>query len=299
MTLRLAPLHPLFAAEVGGLDLSLPFGASSPFGDAVARALREALRAHRLLVFRGRRLSPAEQLAVTCAFGAPEPHAVAALRPPGRPEIVLEAAGAGAVHGRGGGFVLGGPRWHADLSWTARPNRVSALHARSLPPAGAATLFADQCAAFDRLDPWLAHRAQFLEAERDPDRRRAGGGAESAPPRAAVAHPVVRIDPDTGRRGLFVDEDTTARLLGVPEPEAGRLLRRLLEAATDPAVAYRHEWRPGDLVVWDNHAVLHRAEPPDAPAAAGRAWRMRRTMAAAAGRPLGPAQIAQPWVVAG
>jgi len=294
MAIRITPLHPLFAAEVGGLDLSLRFGESAPFGGATARALREALRAHRLLVFRDQRLSPAEQVAFTRAFGAPELHAVAALRSPGRPEIVLEA---GRADGHGG-FGLGDLRWHADLSWTPRPNRVSALHARALPSAGGgATLFADQCAAFDRLDPWLAHRALFLEAERDPALRFVDGGAgpaEGASP-PPVAHPVVRVDAETGRRGLFVDEDTTTRLLGVPQPQADRLLQRLRAAATDPAVTYRHAWRPGDLVVWDNHAVLHRAEPREA----GQGWRMRRTMAAAAGRLYGPAAVVQPWVVAG
>jgi len=294
MAIRIAPLHPLFAAEVGGLDLSLRFGASAPFGEAAARALREALRAHRLLVFRDQRLTPAEQVAFTRAFGAPELHAVAGLRSPGLPEIVLEADRANGHEG----FGLGDLRWHADLSWTPRPNRVSALHARALPPAGdGATLFADQCAAFDRLDPWLAYRAQFLEAERDPALRFVDVGAgpvggASPPP---VSHPVVRVDPETGRRGLFVDEDTTTRLLGVPEPEGTKLLQRLRAAATDLAVTYRHAWRLGDLVVWDNHAVLHRAEPR----VAGQGWRMRRTMVAAAGRLYGPAAVAQPWVVAG
>lgn len=277
MALDLAPLHPLFAAEARGLDLS------RPLPDAALRALREALRAHRLLVFRDQRLSPADQVALTRRLGAPELHAVAGLRLPGRPEIVLEADAGGD------GFGPGDLRWHADLSYTPRPNRVSALHAESLPPSGGATLFADQCAAHDRLDPWLAHRVQFLEAERDPALRSAAG--EALPP---VAHPVVRVDPETGRRGLFVDEDTTARLLGVPEREAGRLLRRLRDAATDPAVTYRHAWRPRDLVVWDNHAVLHRAEPRPA----GEAWRMLRTMVAGA-RPYGPAAVTQPWVVAG
>ena len=95
-------------------------------------------------------------------------------------------------------------------------------------------------------------------------------------------------------RALAGDEDTTTRLLGVPEREAGRLLRRLRDAATDLAVTYRHAWRPRDLVVWDNHAVLHRAEPRPA----GEAWRMLRTMVAGA-RPYGPAAVTQPWVVAG
>jgi taurine dioxygenase len=109
-----------------------------------------------------------------------------------------------------------------------------------------------------------------------------------------VAHPVVRVDPETGRRGLFVDEDTTTRLLGVPEPEAATLLRRLCAAAADPAVTYRHAWRPQDLVLWDNQAVLHRAEPRTE----GHAWRMHRSMAAGS-RPYGPAAVVQPWVMAG
>lgn len=292
MTLSVAPLHPLFAAEVGGVDLSIPFGASAPFGEATGRALREALRARRLLVFRGQRLSAAEQVAFTRILGTVDLHAVAGLRSPGQPEIVVEPAPSAAD---ANGFRLGDLRWHADQSWTPRPNRFSALYAPSVPPTGgAATLFADQCAAFDRLDPWLAHRVQFLEAEHDPGLRFGEGGTDEGAP-APVAHPVVRVDPETGRRGLFVDEDTTTRLLGVPEPEATRLLRRLCAAATDPAVTYRHAWRPGDLVVWDNHAVLHRAASREA----GQAWQMRRTMATSAGRLYGPAAVTHPWVVAG
>lgn len=282
MTLHLAPLHPLFAAEVGGLNLA------APLPDAALWALQGALRAYRLLVFRDQRLTPAEQVAFTCRLGAPALHVVAGAQLPGQPEVVLETDTEG---GQPGGVGLGARRWHADLSYTPWPNRVSALHAQDLPPAGGtATLFADQCAAHDRLDAWLAHHVQFLEAEHDLSRR-TGNGTGALPP---VAHPVVRVDAETGRRSLFVDEDTTTRLLGLPEPEAARLLHRLHAAATDAAVTYRHDWRRGDLVLWDNQTVLHRTEP----AAAGQSWRMHRTMVAGS-RPFGPAAVMQPWVMAG
>jgi taurine dioxygenase len=282
MILRVTPLHPSFAAEVGdGLDLA------APLPDAIHDALRAALGSHRLLVFRGQRLAPAEQVAFTRRLGAPALHVAAGARLPDQPEVVLESDD---PEGRGR-FGLGAGRWHADLSYTPRPNRISALHEQSLPAAGGAvTLFADQCAAHDRLDPWLAHHVQFLEAEHDLSRR-SGHDAGELPP---VAHPVVRVDPETGRRSLFVDEDTTTRLLGLPGPEATRLLARLHAAATDGAVTYRHGWRRGDLVLWDNQTVLHRTEP----ATAGQSWRMHRTMVAGA-RPFGPAAVVQPWVMAG
>ena len=97
------------------------------------------------------------------------------------------------------------------------------------------------------------------------------------------------MDPETGRRSLFVDEDTTTHLLGVPEPEATTLLRRLCAAATDPAVTYRHAWQPHDLVLWDNQAVLHRAEPR----AEGQAWRMHRRRRRAAA-PMAPQPLSNP-----
>jgi taurine dioxygenase len=282
MTLHVTSLHPLFAAVVGGgLDLA------APLPDATLRTLQEALGAYRLLVFRDQHLTPAGQVAFTRGLGAPALHVVAGAQLPGQPEVVLETDTAEGRPGLG----LGARRWHADLSYTPWPNRVSALHAQDLPAAGGtATLFADQCAAHDRLDAWLAHHVQFLEAEHDISRR-TGDGPGALPP---VAHPVVRVDAETGRRSLFVDEDTTTRLLGLPEPEASRLLHRLHAAATDEAVTYRHAWRQGDLVLWDNQTVLHRTEA----VAVGQPWRMHRTMVAG-GRPFGPGSVMQPWVMAG
>jgi taurine dioxygenase len=88
-----------------------------------------------------------------------------------------------------------------------------------------------------------------------------------------------------------LDHDTTARVRGLPEAEGEALLHRLLAAATDPAITLRHRWQAGDLVVWDNRAVLHRAAFPAA-------WRLHRTMVSGS-RPLGPADLVTPWVSAG
>ena len=85
-----------------------------------------------------------------------------------------------------------------------------------------------------------------------------------------------------------------ARLLGAPEEEAERLLARLLAAATDPAVVFRHRWRPGDLLLWDNALLLHRVEAT----APGEVIRLHRS-AVSGERPVGPISVAQPWVVAG
>ncbi len=286
-------LHPAFGAEVEGALL----GAETP--SATLEALRGLVRGLGLVVVRNQALPPATQAALTRRLGRPEIHALAHARHADVPEIVVEG-NAGTPEGLGDA----GLAWHADLSWRAAPSRLSLMSAAHLPEAGGEILFAHQGAAHDRLDPWLRWRIEYLDAEHEHDRRLVGAqpGWRPRPPLAGadreanptVVHPVVRIDPATGQRSLFVNEGTTTRLLGLPEEEGARLLPRLLAAATDPAVVYRHRWQAGDLLLWDNALLLHRVEA----AAPGDVIRLHRS-AVSGERPVGPISVTQPWVVAG
>lgn len=286
-------LHEGFGVALEGLSLS------PTADDAVFDALRALVAAHGLVVLRDQILAPAAQAAVTRRLGRPEIHALDHARHLEQPEIVVEG-NADAAQGLGDA----GLAWHADLTWRATPTRLSLLRAEHLPAAAGEIFFAHQGLAHDRLDPWLRWRIEYLDAEHDHDRRCRGGapGWRARPPlagsqRAAhppAVHPVVRLDPITGRRSLFVNEGTTTRLLGVPEEEGARLLTRLLAAATDPAVVHRHRWQPGDLLLWDNAMLLHRV----AATAPGEVIRLHRS-AVSGERPVGPLSVAQPWVVAG
>ncbi len=288
-----AALHPAFGVAVDGpaLDADAP--------GSLLTALRDLVLAHGLVVLRGQTLPPAAQAGLTRRLGRPEIHALAHARHRDQPEIVVEG-NADAAEGLGDA----GLDWHADLTWRAAPSRLSLLRAEHLPVAGGEILFAHQGAAHDRLDPWLRWRIEYLDAEHDHDRRCQGStpGWRPRPPLAGAArdahpvvvHPVVRLDPVTRQRSLFVNQGTTTRLLGLAPEEGERLLARLLAAATDPTVVYRHRWQLGDLLLWDNALLLHRVVA----AAPGEVIRLHRS-AISGEPPVGPLATAQAWVVAG
>ena len=264
--LRRLPLQGGFGAEIRDLDLS------AALADGTLAMLRDALARDLLLLFRDQRVTPAQQVALTRRLGPVQTHP---LDGAGVSDLLIES---GRVEDAS---------WHADLAYVAAPNRFSILQVADTGPVSGGIAFADQRAAHDRLDPWLAHAVEYLEIEHDPARL----GTIALP---RVAHPVVRVDPATGRRSLFVDARTGNRIPGVSEAESARLLARLRDAATAPAVTWRHAWRPGDVLIWDNHALLHRIEA----GTAGRAPRLLRSMVG--GAPLlGPAATTTPWVVAG
>ncbi len=264
----LRPLHPLFGVTVVGLDAGAPLSAET-FG-----LLRAALRDHLLVVIGDRFLTPEAQTSFTARFGPLALHPLATLALAGRPDVVVEAQGCDDRDAA----------WHTDLIWSAAPSRVSVLVAPEAAQGVWATDFANQVTAYARLDAWLKDRIEFLEVEHDHPRRAAAG----LPP---VVHPLVQVDPGTGRRALLLDGTTAQRVRGLPHAESDDLLHRLQAAATHPAIVVRQLWRAGDLVIWDNTALQHRSIRPTGS-------RLHRTMVA--GRPpVGPRQLAMPWVSAG
>jgi alpha-ketoglutarate-dependent 2,4-dichlorophenoxyacetate dioxygenase len=163
-------------------------------------------------------------------------------------------------------YGLGNRLWHTDASFQDPPGRYSMLSAKVVPPVAADTEYADMRAAYDALDAQtkaqleglrvhhsIAHSRQTLGFEFSQDEQEALKGA---------VHPLIRTIPRSLRRSLYVASHAS-RIIDWPVPEGRLLLRDLIEHATQPEFVYRHSWRVGDLVIWDNRATMHRAKPFD------------------------------------
>ena len=163
-------------------------------------------------------------------------------------------------------YSLGNRLWHTDASFQDPPGRYSMLHAKIIPPAGADTEYADMRAAWDALSDDVKARIDRLQAHHSIAYSRQTLGFEFSSDeedklRGAV-HPLVRTIPRSKRRALYLASHAS-RIVDWPVPEGRLLLRDLIEHATQPQFVYRHRWRVGDLVIWDNRCTMHRATPFD------------------------------------
>jgi taurine dioxygenase len=176
-------------------------------------------------------------------------------------------------NGKPVGIKDAGNYWHTDLSYTRAPSRGSIMYAIEVPEKDGAPLgdtqFASTAAAYDALSPELKEKLQGLKAIHRfwdrylRERKAAGSDVMISDERRAgtpdVVHPVVRTHPFTGRKCLYVNEGFTVGIVGMPEDESRALLKELFAHCTKPEFTYRHQWRVGDIVMWDNCATLHRA----------------------------------------
>ncbi|MGE0259622.1 MAG: TauD/TfdA dioxygenase family protein [Alphaproteobacteria bacterium] len=250
-------LSPAGGVAITGADLSRPLSRDD------RDAILAAFRGHHILVFRDQDLSREAQLAFTLQFGEIEEHVgrhaaaaryglvhtVTNLDEDGNPTTKLSQ--------------VGNYHWHTDKSYHAVPSLMTLLHARELPPEGGDTQFANMAMAYDALPDATKQRIAGMRVVHSwaASRRRAG-----APPpseiemreRPPVDHPLVRIHPETGAKTLYIGNHAS-HILGMKEDEGEALLFELLEHATQPQFVYTHHWRNGDLVMWDNRALLHRA----------------------------------------
>ena len=270
MTLSLRPLHPIFAAEASGVDLTRPLAP-----EAVA-AVIAAMDQHAVLVFRDQPMGQEQQVAMARQFGPLNP----GLKQIGRQmERMREAAlidisnldDEGRPLQRDSKKVISGlanQLWHSDSSFQAPAVSYSMLSAVTLPSWGGETEFVDLRAAWDALPQRLQQQVEGLEAEHFAlhSRMTLLGDTDYTPDQLAalpaVVWPLVRTHPGSGRKLLFCGIHAR-RILGMGLAEGKMLLMDLLEHATQPQFRYRHEWRVGDLVMWDNRATLHRGRRYD------------------------------------
>ena len=253
---RIAPLSPLMGAEIHGLDVA------QPIGDALRDAILAALDRYKVIAFREQTLPAAAQAAFTRRFGDLEPHVNRDFRgaiPEVHPVNNLDENERPSRSIRN----IGNYAWHTDKSNMARPSLATLLYAVQLPPEGGDTEFADMQAAYDALPDERKRSLDGLRVVHSWERSRQKSGSKpateeekrDAPP---VVHPLVRTHPATRRKGLYIGNHT-AHVEGWPVDKGEALLSELLEFATQDRFVYRHRWEPGDLVMWDNRCLLHRA----------------------------------------
>lgn len=246
------PVTPVIGAEIHGVDLSVPL---SP--DQVS-AVRQALTHHLVLFFPGQRLSPQQHADFARQFGeVTEAHPIMPALDPEHPQVL-------PIDSRHNKSAF----WHTDVTFMNTPPMGSILHALELPEAGGDTLWVNLQAAYDALPETLRDLCDRLVAIHwDPffaaDIEAAGGcmwdGKHIAKLRP-VLHPVVRVHPETGRKGLFVNENFTSSILGFTRIQSEGLLKLLYRHCTEvPEFSMRHRWQPGDVAFWDNRATLHYA----------------------------------------
>ncbi len=251
-SLAIEPMSPVLGAAVTDLDLR------QPLNDHTKRAVYDAFVRYHVLCFRDQHLDPEQQIAFSRQFGTLERH-MARNRGPGNPlvHIVSNLGADGKPSGK-----LGSTRWHSDKSFRPEPALATILHAQIMPPEGGETCFADMVAAYDALP--AATQAEFdtLRVVHSWELSRARLGltatAEEIADAPPLVHPLVRTIPETGRKALFMGEHAS-HIEGRDMAEGRALLDALTEHAIGERFVYRHKWRTGDMLMWDNRCLLHRA----------------------------------------
>jgi alpha-ketoglutarate-dependent 2,4-dichlorophenoxyacetate dioxygenase len=267
MPVSFRQLHPIFAAEVVGIDCREPLSR-----DQVA-AIEAGMDQYAVLIFRDQQITDEQQLDFTRHFGELENYATGghirkrtdSRLAPGIADFSnLDKSGnIMSAEDRVWFFKLGDRLWHSDSSFRPVPARYSLLSGRILPSWGANTEFADMRAAYDALDARTKAEVDDLVCLHSLIySREAIGFTGLTEDEIASFKPVrqrlVRTHPLTGRKSLFLSSHAGA-IEGWTTPEARVFLRDLTEHATQREFAYSHEWQPYDLVMWDNRTTMHRA----------------------------------------
>ncbi|HTY79247.1 MAG TPA: TauD/TfdA family dioxygenase [Candidatus Bathyarchaeia archaeon] len=269
MEITFRKLHPLFVAEVSPIDLRQVHDAPT-----LAR-LRAGMDEYGVLVFRDQPFADTEHLEFAQRFDG----------------VLHTKLGSSVLHKNRFGnealgdisnldengeimksdnrrrmYSLGNRLWHTDASFQDPPGRYSMLSAKVVPPVAADTEYADMRAAWDTLPAEMRARCEGLRVHHSIAHSRQTLGFEFSESEQealkGAVHPLVRTLPRSNRRSLYLASHASC-IVDWPVPEGRLFLRDLMEHATQPQFVYRHEWRVGDLVIWDNRATMHRAKPFD------------------------------------
>lgn len=269
--LGLARLPGPFGAEITGLDLA------EPISDDAFAELVDALHEHAVLCIRDQKIMPRQHIEFSRRFGELEVHVQSSFHLPGYPEIYC-ISNCLDEQGKPRGLAEAGRVWHTDLAYMAAPSRCSLLHAIEIPSDNSGrslgdTLFASSRLAYAALPEDTKQRLRGLEAVNSYRQVYDKIAGKSKPGRQGLkplseeqkrkvppaVHPLVIAHPYTGEPILFCNEGMTESIVGLSEAESRTLLDELCTHVIEPGFVYRHNWRVGDLLVWDNIQTQHLA----------------------------------------
>jgi taurine dioxygenase len=266
VTASIRYLDASIGAEIRGIDLAQSLAQADV--DAIVDVWKKRL----VICAPGQRLSDPQLLSFSQYFGDLDPPGP---NPYGEPfnkafpeiNVISNVIENGRPMGNLG---AGEAVWHADMTYIDIPPKAGILYALEVPPTGGNTYFADMRAAYETLPLELKKAVDGKIAIHDASKNSAGllrkGYREVKDVRETVGarHPLVRTDPETGRRALFLGRRPNSYVVGTAVAESEALLDALWKHATRPRYAVCHEWQVGDLLMWNNLAVLHRRDPFDA-----------------------------------
>ena len=269
MSFAITQCHASFVGEVSQIDLN------SVRDEACLQAIRDGMSTYAVLIFRNQTFSFDEQLEFAQRLDG-ELHAKTSSAAMTKNRYGNEALTDISNVGSDGDILSANDRrrmngisnriWHTDASFEDPGGRYSLLFARNLPPVRADTEFADTRTAYDDLDSGTKSRLESLRAYHSIVYSRHTMGFDFSPEESArlpgATHPLVRAFEENDRKALYVASHAS-HIVDWPIPEGRLLIRDLIEHATREKYVHSHEWLPGDLVIWDNRASLHRARPFD------------------------------------
>jgi taurine dioxygenase len=251
----ITPLTDHTGAEVVGIDFTQPVDSETK------STLNDAWAKYHVLVMRDQNFTPVEYKRAATVFGELQPHDKKEHHVPGHPDLYYVSNN----EFKNGTRIIPGETFHTDHSNHPAPPKATMLYTVSLPSYGGDTQYVDMHAAYDDLDEAMKQRIAPLRARhvyqsKYSPRQLTGLNEDSAramPPPGL--HPLVRVHPENGRKALYLNPVRMESIDGMGDNEALALIGELMDHATQTKYEYRHQWRQGDWVIWDNRSVMHQA----------------------------------------
>jgi len=254
MVMKVTPLSDALGAEVTGIDLR------EPVSDADRKAMEDAFIEHLVLVVRDQELNPAQFVTATRLFGKPVHQYFSDMILEEQPEIIVIDSRDAPLLPNGEPRLVGSGAWHSDHTNTPCPPHATVLYAVELPSKGGDTGFANMHMAYDSLADDEKTKVDGMKTVNTLGESINQVSAEDLEEfNKPCVHPLARTHPVTGKKAIYVGPVKVECIEGMEHTESRRYIDELQERVIQPDIIYRHHWKPGDLLMWDNRSVAHKA----------------------------------------